>query len=88
MKKVALPLLVALGLSLPAVPAVWAQQQQPPTQNQQAPKLYQQCQERLKRDPKNTEAKQLCDEGMKLHQQGKQEEAVQTIQEGLAKFKQ
>jgi len=42
----------------------------------------------LKKEPNNREAKRLCDEGMKLHQQGKQEEAVQTIQEGLAKFKQ
>jgi uncharacterized protein HemX len=83
MKKVALPLLVAFGLSLSTLPAVWAQQQQEP----QATKLYQQCQERLKQDPKNEEAKKLCDEGMRLLREGKQEEAVKAIQAGLAKFK-
>jgi uncharacterized protein HemX len=83
MKKVALPLLVAFGLSLSSLPAAWAQQQQEP----QAAKLYQQCQEQLKKDPGNEEAKKLCDEGMKLLREGKQEEAVNTIQAGLAKFK-
>lgn len=86
MKKVAFPLLAAFSLSLLAVAAVWAAQQQ--RENQQAPQLYQQCKEQLKKDPNNKEAKQLCDEGMKLYQQGKQEEAVRTIQEGLAKLKQ
>jgi len=83
MKKVALPLLVAFGLSLSTLPAAWAQQQQPP----QAAKLYQQCQEQLKKDPANEEAKKLCDEGMRLLREGKQEEAVKAIQAGLAKFK-
>ncbi len=83
MKKVALSLLVAFGLSLPTLPAAWAQQQPEP----QAGKLYQQCQERLKQDPGNEEAKKLCDEGMRLLREGKQEEAVKAIQAGLAKFK-
>ncbi len=82
MKKVALSLLVAFGLSLSILPAAWAQQQQQP----QAPQLYQQCQERLKQAP-NEEAKKLCDEGMQLLREGKQEEAVKAIQAGLAKFK-
>jgi uncharacterized protein HemX len=83
MKRVALPLLVAFGLGLPTLPVAWAQQQQQP----QAAKLYQQCQEQLKKDPGNEEAKKLCDEGMRLLREGKQEEAVKTIQAGLAKFK-
>ncbi len=82
MKRVALSLLVAFGLSLPILPAAWAQQQPEP----QAGKLYQQCQERLKQAP-NEEAKKLCDEGMRLLREGKQEEAVKAIQAGLAKFK-
>ncbi len=85
MKKVALPLLVAFGLSLSTLPAAWAQQQ--PQQAPQAAKLYQQCQEQLKKDPANEEAKKLCDEGMRLLREGKQEEAVKAIQAGLAKFK-
>lgn len=84
MKKIALPLLVAFGLSLSTLPAAWAQQQQQPPQ---AAKLYQQCQEELKKDPANEEAKKLCDEGMRLLREGKQEEAVKAIQAGLAKFK-
>jgi predicted negative regulator of RcsB-dependent stress response len=71
MKKFALPLIVALGLSLAAGPGVWAQQQK---EEPQAAKLYQQCQERFQKDPKNTAAKKLCDEGMKQYQEGKQEE--------------
>jgi hypothetical protein len=86
MNKVALSLLLVWGVYFLAVPASWAQQQRPP-QDPQAPKLYQQCQERLKKDPKNVEAKELCEEGMKLYREGKQEEAVTTIQEGLTKFK-
>ncbi len=86
MNKVALSLLLVLGLYVLAAPASWAQQQRP-LQNSPAPKLYQQCQDRLKKDPKNEEAKELCEEGMKLHREGKQEEAIKTIQEGLTKFK-
>jgi predicted negative regulator of RcsB-dependent stress response len=86
MNKVALSLLLVLGLYFLAAPSSWAQQQRP-SQNMQAPNLYQQCQDRLKKDPKNEEAKQLCEEGMKLHREGKQEEAIRTIQEGLTKFK-
>ena len=85
MTKVAVPLLVAFSLSLPTLPAAWAQQQ--PQQPPQAAKLYQQCQEQLKKDPANEEAKKLCDEGMRLLREGKQEEAVKAIQAGLAKFK-
>ena len=83
MKKMAFPVLVAFGLSLSALPAGSAGLEE----GQQAPQLYQQCQERLQQDP-NEEARQLCDEGMRLHEQGQQEEAVQKIQEGLAKFEQ
>ena len=83
MKKVALPLVVGFGLSLLAISTAPAQQKEEP----QAPKLYQECQDQLKKDPKNTESKKLCDEGMKLYREGKQEEAVRTIQEGLQKFK-
>ncbi len=86
MKKVALSLLLVWGVYFLAAPASWAQQQRPP-QDPQVPRLYQQCQDRLKQDPKNQEAKALCDEGMKLHREGKQEEAIKTIQEGLSKFK-
>jgi len=49
MKRVAAPLLVAFGLGLPTLPVAWAQQRQQP----QAAKLYQQCQEQLKKDPGN-----------------------------------
>jgi len=87
MKKGALSLLVAFGLSLPAVTAAWAQQKPAPAPEPQAPRLYQQCQDRLKLDPKNQEAKALCDDGMRLYREGKQEEAIKTIEEGLTKFK-
>ena len=33
-------------------------------------KLYQQCQDQLKKDPKNTEGKRPCDEGMEGKTQG------------------
>ena len=88
MKEMAFPLLAAFSLSLLAVPVGWAAQQQREPESQQAPQLYQKCREQLQKEPNNKEAKQLCDEGMKLHRQGKDEEAVKTIQEGLAKFKQ
>jgi hypothetical protein len=87
MKKVPLSLLAVLSLYFLAVPASSTAQLQPVPDSQQAPRLYQQCQERSKQDPKNTEAKALCDEGMRLHREGKQEEAIRTIQEGLAKFR-
>jgi hypothetical protein len=83
MKKVTLPLLLAFGLNLSTLPAAGAQQEKEP----EAAKLYQQCQERLKKDPRNGEARQLCDEGMRLLREGKQEEAVKAIQAGLAKVK-
>jgi len=86
MKKVALSPLLVSGMYVLAVPASWAQQQRPP-QDPQVSRLYQQCQDRLKNDPKNEEAKELCEEGMKLQREGKQEEAIKTIQEGLTKFK-
>lgn len=79
MKKIALPLLVTFGLSLSVIPAAGAQQKE----ELQAPKLYQQCQDLLRKEPDNKEAKQLCDEGMRLHREGKQEEAVRKLQEGL-----
>lgn len=81
MKKIALSLLVAFGLSLLVISAAGAQQKEEP----QAPKLYQQCQDLLRKEPNNKQAKQLCDEGMRLYREGKQEEAVRKIQEGLEK---
>jgi len=81
MNKVALPLVVGFGLSLLAISTAPAQQKEEP----QAPKLYQQCQDQLKKDPKK-EAEKLCEDGMKLYREGKQEEGVRKIQEGLQKF--
>lgn len=86
MKQVPLSFLLALTVYCLTVPASWAQQQRMP-ESQQTVRLYQQCQERLKKEPDNIEAKELCDKGMELHREGKQEEAIETIQEGLAKFK-
>ena len=87
MKQVPLAFLLALTVSYLTVPVSWAAQHQQMRENQQAVRLYQQCQDRLQKEPDNKEAKELCDEGMKLQREGKQEEAIQTIQEGLAKFK-
>lgn len=86
MNKVALSLLLVLSLYFLAAPASWAQQKPAPAPGSDAPKLYQQCQDRLKKDP-NEDAKRLCEEGMKQYREGKQEEGIKTIQEGLGKFK-
>jgi hypothetical protein len=87
MNKVALSLLLVLSLYFLAAPASWAQQRPEPAPGPQVPQLYQQCQDRFQKDPKNTAAKKLCDEGMKEYQEGKQEEGLKKIQEGLGKFK-
>lgn len=79
MKTIALSLVVTFSLSLSVIAAAGAQQREEP----RAPKLYQQCQDLLRKEPNNREAKQLCDEGMRLHREGKQEEAVRKLREGL-----
>lgn len=86
MKKVALPLVVGFGVSLLAISTATARQnQQKEKEEPQALRLYQQCQNQLKRDVKK-EAEKLCEDGMKLYREGKQEEGVRKIQEGLQKF--
>lgn len=62
-------------LSLTAGPA-WAKT---------CPKLYKQCQDALSKTP-NEEAKKLCEEGIKLHEEGKHDESVATLTAGLEKL--
>jgi outer membrane protein assembly factor BamD (BamD/ComL family) len=52
----------------------------------QCPGLYQECQEQLK-TTKNDKAKSLCEQGIKLHDAGKHDEAVEKLNAGLALFK-
>lgn len=78
MKKTALPILVAMIVSLVAVPAAWAG-------GGKAADLSRQCQEAVKTNPKSDGAK-LCQEGIALHKQGKNDEAVAKMQQGLAKL--
>lgn len=79
MNKVILPILVAMIVSLMAVPAAWA------GGGEKAAELTKQCQETLKQNAK-TDAARLCQEGIKLHEQGKTAEAVSKMQQGLAKL--
>ncbi|MFQ5846065.1 MAG: hypothetical protein ACE5IQ_00150 [Candidatus Methylomirabilales bacterium] len=79
MKMVTLPIIVATVLGLAVVPAAWA------GQAQQAAKLSQQCQNQLSRTP-NKEAAKLCQEGITLHKQGKNDEAVSKLTQGLEKL--
>jgi hypothetical protein len=50
-----------------------------------AAELTKQCQEAVKQDPNSSGAK-LCQEGLTLHQQGKDKEAMAKMQEGLAQL--
>ncbi len=79
MNKFALPILVAMVVSLMAAPAVWA------GGNQQAAKLSKQCQDALNKTP-NKEAATLCQEGDNLRKQGKNDEAVAKLTQGLEKL--
>lgn len=79
MKKTALPILVAMIVSLVAIPAAWA------GGSQQAADLSKRCQAAVKNSP-NTEAAKLCQEGLSLHKQGKDKEAVAKMQQGLAQL--
>ena len=76
MKKGMLPILVAFALSVVA-PSAWAKE---------CPKLYKECQELLKTNP-NAEAKKLCEEGIKLHEEGQHDKSVKTLREALSKLK-
>ncbi|MFQ5990147.1 MAG: hypothetical protein ACE5K9_09555 [Candidatus Methylomirabilales bacterium] len=48
----------------------------------ECPDMYAECQELLK-TKKNEEAKDLCEKGIKLHESGKHEEAVETLNAAL-----
>lgn len=85
MKKITLSLVATFIIGLMTAPASWAGRNEGASKTQQAPQLYQQCQERLQKNP-NEEAKKLCDEGMELHRQGKQDEAIKTLKQGLEKI--
>jgi hypothetical protein len=52
----------------------------------QCPSLYQECQERLK-TTENNKAKSLCEQGIKLHDAGKHDEALEKLNAGLALLK-
>ena len=74
MKKGALTLWLALAFSLGfAAGPAWAFQ---------CPDLYAECQQLLK-TKKNEEAKKLCEEGIKLHETGDHEVAVDKLNAGL-----
>jgi hypothetical protein len=78
MKKTTLPILVTMIVSLVAVPAAWAG-------GGKAADLSRQCQEAVKTNPKSDGAK-LCQEGLELHKQGKNDEAIAKMQQGLAEL--
>lgn len=77
MRKAALPIILAMIASLVAVPATWAG-------GEKAADLTKQCQATVKQDPTSDAAK-LCQEGIQLQEQGKTDEAVAKMKEGLAK---
>lgn len=77
MKKTTLPILVAMIVSLVAVPAAWA------GGGEKVAELSKQCQDALKNNP-DTDAAKLCEEGIKLQKEGKDKEAVAKMQQGLA----
>jgi hypothetical protein len=81
MKTTALPILVAMMVSLMAVPAAWPGEQA----QQNAADLSKKCQEALTK-PSNKEGEKLCKEGIELHNQGKNDEAVAKMTQGLAKL--
>lgn len=77
MKKAILPIIAAMIVGLVAAPAAWA--------GGKAAELTKQCQEAVKQDPNSSGAK-LCQEGLTLHKQGKEKEAMAKMQEGLAQL--
>ena len=79
MKKVTLPILVAIALSLGAIPAASA------GGKEQAADLSGQCQQALKKSP-NEEAAKLCAEGDQLRKQDQNEAAIAKFTEGLNKL--
>ena len=79
MKKAALPILVAITLSLGVIPAASA------GGKEQATKLSDQCQQALKKT-QNEEATKLCAEGDQLRKQDRNEEAIARFTEGLEKL--
>jgi len=81
MKKTAVPILVAMVASLVAVPASWAA-----GQAQTPAELSSQCQTAVKKNPNNDTGK-LCQEGIDLQKQGKNDEAVAKMKQGLAAAK-
>ena len=81
MKKTAVPILVAMIASLVAVPASWAR-----GQAQTPAELSSQCEAAVKKNPKSDTGK-LCQEGIDLHKQGKNDEAVAKMKQGLAAAK-
>lgn len=52
----------------------------------QCPSLYKECQEQLK-VTKDAKAKNLCEEGIKLHDAGKHDEAIEKLNAGLELLK-
>ena len=76
MKKTALSLLVAIMASVAAVSSASAFD---------CPNLYAKCQDALQKSP-NNEAAKLCEEGIQLHKQGKHEEAIARLTQGLQKL--
>ncbi len=81
MKKTALPILVAMIVSLMALPAAWAGGEA----QEKAAKLSEQCHEALNK-PSNRKGAKLCQEGIDLHKQGKNREAIAKMQQGLAEL--
>ena len=77
MQKAAGPMLLAFVVSLTAVPATWGEARE------DVDALTQECQAAVERQPE-TEAARLCREGIQLLQEGKTEEAVTRMKEGLA----
>lgn len=71
-------ILAAMIMGLVAAPAAWAG-------GEKAADLTKQCQEALKQNPDSSGAK-LCQEGLTLHKQGKEKEAMAKMQEGLAQL--
>lgn len=79
MKKLVLPILLAITMSFVITSAAWA------GGGQKAAELSKQCQEALKKTP-NQEAANLCNEGDTLIKQGKNEEATAKLKAGLEKL--
>lgn len=78
MRKATLPIILAMIATLVVVPATWA------GGGEKAADLTKQCQDTLKSSP-NSDAAKLCQEGITLQEQGKTDQAVAKMKEGLAK---